>query len=161
MSNLGLERVLGGNRLALHRTQVGDRYVVEAMRAGGFNVGGEQSGHIILSDHATTGDGLIAALHVLAEVVEAGKPASEVLHLFDPLPQLLRNIRYAGGAPLEQEGVKAAIAEAEARLNGTGRLVIRRSGTEPVIRVMAEGEDEALVADVVGGICDAFAGAAT
>jgi len=160
MSNLGLERFLGGHGLALHRTQVGDRYVVEAMRAGGFNVGGEQSGHIILSDYATTGDGLIAALHVLAELVESGKPANELLHLFDPLPQLLRNVRYAGGAPLDKESVKAAIAAAETRLDGAGRLVIRRSGTEPLIRVMAEGEDEGLVADVVESICDAVRHAA-
>jgi phosphoglucosamine mutase len=155
MSNLGLERFLGGHGLRLHRTQVGDRYVVEAMRADGFNVGGEQSGHIIMTDHATTGDGLIAALQVLAELVESGRPASELLRLFDPFPQLLKNVRFTGGAPLENDRVKAVIADAEARLNSTGRLVIRKSGTEPLIRVMAEGEDEALVGAVVDEICEA------
>ncbi len=160
MSNLGLERFLEGQGLVLHRTQVGDRYVVEAMRAGDFNVGGEQSGHIILSDHATTGDGLVAALQVLAELVESGRPASELLRQFDPLPQLLRNVRFAGGQPLDAVTVKQAIAEGEARLNGTGRLVIRKSGTEPLIRVMAEGEDEALVGAVVDDICKAVQRAA-
>ncbi|PTQ10286.1 phosphoglucosamine mutase [Sphingomonas oleivorans] len=160
MSNLGLERFLGGQGLQLIRTAVGDRYVVEAMRAGGYNVGGEQSGHIILTDHATTGDGLIAALQVLAELVESGRPASELLHQFDPLPQLLKNVRFAGGQPLEDEKVKAAIADAEAKLNGTGRLVIRKSGTEPLIRVMAEGEDEQLVGAVVDEICAAVKRAA-
>jgi len=160
MSNLGLERFLSGHGLKLHRTQVGDRYVVEAMRSGGFNVGGEQSGHIILADHATTGDGLIAALQVLAALVEAGKPASELLKLFDPLPQLLKNVRYAGGKPLENDKVKAAIADAEARLDGSGRLLIRKSGTEPLIRVMAEGEDEALIGAVVDRICEAVKAAA-
>jgi phosphoglucosamine mutase len=160
MSNLGLERYVGSLGLQLHRTQVGDRYVVEAMRHGGFNVGGEQSGHIILSDHATTGDGLIAALQVLAELVESGQPAHKLLHLFDPLPQLLKNVRFAGGAPLDQDNVKSAIADAEAKLNGTGRLVIRKSGTEPLIRVMAEGEDERLVAQVVDSICEAVKKAA-
>jgi phosphoglucosamine mutase len=160
MSNLGLERFLAGQGIALHRTQVGDRYVVEAMRAGGFNVGGEQSGHIIMTDHATTGDGLVAALQVLAGLVEAGKPASELLHLFDPLPQVLKNVRFSGGAPLEDAKVKAAIAEAEARIDGTGRLLIRKSGTEPLIRVMAEGEDETLVARVVDDICEAVKAAA-
>jgi phosphoglucosamine mutase len=155
MSNLGLERCLQAEGLALHRTKVGDRYVVEAMRAGGFNVGGEQSGHIILSDHGTTGDGLVAALQVLAQLVESGKPASELLHQFDPLPQILRNVRFAGGQPLESAEVKAAITDAEARLNGTGRLVIRKSGTEPLIRVMAEGEDATLVDAVVEDICRA------
>jgi len=160
MSNLGLERFLSGHGLKLHRTQVGDRYVVEAMRSGGFNVGGEQSGHIILADHATTGDGLIAALQVLAALVEAGKPASELLKLFDPLPQLLKNVRYAGGKPLENDKVKAAIADAEARLDGSGRLLIRKSGTEPLIRVMAEGEDETLIGAVVDQICEAVKAAA-
>jgi phosphoglucosamine mutase len=155
MSNLGLERFLTGKGIALHRTQVGDRYVVEAMRAGGFNVGGEQSGHIILTDHATTGDGLIAALQVLAELVESGKPSSELLRQFEPLPQLLKNVRFAGGKPLDDARVKAVIADGEARLNGTGRLLIRKSGTEPLIRVMAEGEDEVLVGAVVDDICDA------
>ena len=160
MSNLGLERYLGGRGLSLHRTQVGDRYVVEAMRAEGFNIGGEQSGHIIMSDHATTGDGLIAALQVLAQLVASGKPASELLHQFDPLPQLLKNVRFAGGEPLKNEKVIAAIADAEARLNGTGRPVIRKSGTEPLIRVMAEGEDKKLVETMVDQICDAVRKAA-
>lgn len=155
MSNLGLERFLEGQGLVLDRTAVGDRYVLEAMRAKGYNVGGEQSGHIILSDYGTTGDGLVAGLQVLAELVLAGKPASEVLNLFEPLPQLLRNVRFAGGTPLEAHGVRAAIAEGEGRLNGRGRLVIRKSGTEPLIRVMAEGDDEALVAEVVDSICAA------
>jgi phosphoglucosamine mutase len=160
MSNLGLERFLWGRGIALHRTPVGDRHVVEAMRAGGYNVGGEQSGHIVLADHATTGDGLIAALQVLAELVIRKQPAHEMLHLFDPLPQLLKNVRFAGGQPLEDEGVKATIAEAEQALHGTGRLVIRKSGTEPLIRVMAEGEDATLVGDVVDRICDAVRKAA-
>jgi phosphoglucosamine mutase len=155
MSNLGLERYLDGQGLKLERTKVGDRHVLEAMRAKGYNVGGEQSGHIILSDYATTGDGLVAGLQVLAELVIAGRPASEVLRLFDPLPQLLKNVRFAGGRPLDQEKVKQAIARGEARLSGTGRLVIRKSGTEPLIRVMAEGEDESLVAEVVDTICEA------
>jgi phosphoglucosamine mutase len=155
MSNLGLERFLATNGLDLVRTKVGDRYVLEAMRERGFNVGGEQSGHIILSDHSTTGDGLIAALQVLACLVEDGRPASELLHQFDPLPQLLKNVRFEGGAPLETEGVKSAIASAERRLQGVGRLVIRKSGTEPLIRVMAEGEDEAMVEEVVESICEA------
>src|SRR5438270_634768 len=155
MSNLGLERFLETNGLSLFRTQVGDRYVLEAMRERGFNVGGEQSGHIILSDYATTGDGLVAALQVLASLVEDGRPASEILHQFDPLPQLLKNVRFGGGAPLEKESDKSAIASAEKRLEGTGRLVIRKSGTEPLIRVMAEGEDEALVEEVVDSICEA------
>jgi phosphoglucosamine mutase len=155
MSNLGLERFLQAQGIALVRAAVGDRYVLEKMRAAGFNVGGEQSGHIILTDYATTGDGLVAALQVLAELVRAGRPASEVLNLFAPLPQLLKNVRFAGGAPLEAEGVRRAIADAEARLAGTGRLLIRKSGTEPVIRVMAEGEDEALVAEVVDSVCEA------
>jgi phosphoglucosamine mutase len=160
MSNLGLERFLWGQGIALHRTPVGDRYVVEAMRAGGYNVGGEQSGHIVLADHATTGDGLIAALQVLAELVVRQQPAHQVLHLFDPLPQLLKNVRFSGGQPLEDKAVKAAIADAEKELSGTGRLVIRKSGTEPLIRVMAEGEDEALVDKVVDSICAAVRKAA-
>ncbi|MBX3562505.1 MAG: phosphoglucosamine mutase [Sphingomonas sp.] len=159
MSNLGLERYLAGQGLKLERTKVGDRYVLERMRAGGFNVGGEQSGHIILADHGTTGDGLVAGLQVLAELIQAGRPASAVLNLFEPLPQLLKNVRFAGGAPLETTGVKAAIAEGEARLDGRGRLVIRKSGTEPLIRVMAEGDDEALVAEVVDTICAAVSAA--
>ncbi len=153
MSNLGLERFLNDLGVGLERTPVGDRYVVERMRAGGFNVGGEQSGHIVLTDFATTGDGLIAALQVLAVVVEAGRPASEVTRLFVPLPQLLRNVRFNGGQPLEDDRVRAAIRDGESRLGKAGRLVIRKSGTEPLIRVMAEGEDEALIDAVVGDIC--------
>ncbi|WP_300536515.1 phosphoglucosamine mutase [Sphingosinicella sp.] len=160
MSNLGLERYLGGLGLALERAKVGDRYVLEAMRAKGFNVGGEQSGHIILSDYSTTGDGLVAALQVLAVLVEDGRPASEVLTLFEPLPQLLKNERFNGGQPLDTDSVKGVIAAAEARLSGTGRLVIRKSGTEPLIRVMAEGEDMGLVERVVDEICEAVAKAA-
>ena len=160
MSNLGLERFLWGQGISLHRTPVGDRYVVEAMRAGGYNIGGEQSGHIVLSDHATTGDGLIAALQVLAALVESGKPAHELLKLFDPLPQLLKNVRFTGGQPLDDDKVKSVIAEAERELDGKGRLVIRKSGTEPLIRVMAEGEDEAQVNAVVDRICDAVRKAA-
>ena len=160
MSNLGLERFLGGQGIGLTRTKVGDRHVLEEMKRGGFNVGGEQSGHIILSDYATTGDGLVAALQVLACLVEEERPASEMLRQFEPLPQLLKNVRFSGGQPLETSPVKAAIADAEARLSGTGRLVIRKSGTEPLIRVMAEGEDQALVTEVVDQICDAVRAAA-
>ncbi|SOB79387.1 phosphoglucosamine mutase [Sphingomonas guangdongensis] len=160
MSNLGLERHLRSLGLDLVRTKVGDRYVLEQMRSTGYNLGGEQSGHIILSDYATTGDGLVAALQVLAEVVRAGRPASEVLHRFDPVPQLLRNVRFAGGRPLDDAGVQAVIADAEAQLDGRGRLVIRPSGTEPVIRVMAEGDDAAQVEAVVARICDSVQAAA-
>lgn len=160
MSNLGLERHLGAQGLHLIRTAVGDRYVLEAMRAKAYNVGGEQSGHIILSDYATTGDGLVAALQVLAELKRAGAPASEVLHKFDPLPQLLKNVRFSGGKPLEDAGVKDVIAAAEVELAGNGRLVIRPSGTEPVIRVMAEGDDAKQVDAVVNRICDAVRKAA-
>ncbi|MDQ2892773.1 MAG: phosphoglucosamine mutase [Pseudomonadota bacterium] len=155
MSNLGLERHLSAQGLGLIRTKVGDRHVLEKMRTSGYNVGGEQSGHIILSDYATTGDGLVAALQILAELKRAGAPASEVLHRFEPLPQLLRNVRFKGGKPLEDAAVKAVIAGAEAELEGIGRLVIRPSGTEPVIRVMAEGDDAAQVEAVVTRICDA------
>jgi phosphoglucosamine mutase len=160
MSNLGLERTLAAEGLSLERAAVGDRYVLERMRQGGFNVGGEQSGHMILSDYATTGDGLVAALQVLAELVRQDRPASEVLTQFEPVPQLLKNVRFSGGKPLEAAKVKAVIAEAEAELNGTGRLVIRPSGTEPVIRVMAEGDDAAQVTRVVDAICDAVKEAA-
>jgi phosphoglucosamine mutase len=160
MSNLGLEKHLARSGLKLERTQVGDRYVVERMRAGGFNVGGEQSGHIILADYNTTGDGLIAALEVLACVVRAGKPVSEVGRMFRPYPQLLRNVRFNGTQPLEDASVKKIIAAGETRLGGGGRLVIRKSGTEPLIRVMAEGEDEALVGQVVAEICGAIEKAA-
>ncbi|MDZ7588786.1 MAG: phosphoglucosamine mutase [Parasphingorhabdus sp.] len=153
MSNLGLERYLASQNLGLVRAKVGDRYVLEEMKRGGFNVGGEQSGHMILLDHATTGDGTIAALQVLGELVESGKPASELMHLFDPVPQLLRNVRYKDGKPLENDKVQAVIAEAEAELADNGRLVIRASGTEPLIRVMAEGDDEAQVHAVVDRIC--------
>ncbi|NQU62336.1 MAG: phosphoglucosamine mutase [Rhodospirillales bacterium] len=152
MSNLGLEKFLTGLDLELIRTQVGDRYVVERMRKGGYNLGGEQSGHIILSDYSTTGDGLIAALQVLAVVVATGKPASEVCRVFEPLPQVLRNVTFNGGKPLDDKAVKKAIKDGEGRLAGAGRLLIRPSGTEPVIRVMAEGEDEALINAVVGDI---------
>jgi len=155
MSNLGLERHLSAQGLGLVRTKVGDRYVLEKMRGSGYNVGGEQSGHIILSDYATTGDGLVAALQVLAEIVRAGAPASEVLHRFEPLPQLLKNVRFAGGKPLEDPRVQDVIAAAEAELKGRGRLVIRASGTEPVIRVMAEGDDKGQVEAVVDRVCDA------
>ena len=157
MSNLGLERYLGGEGLKLERTQVGDRYVLETMRNKGFNVGGEQSGHIIMTDYGTTGDGLVAGLQVLAELVVADRPASEMLDLFEPLPQLLRNVRFEGSSPLISETVKAAIAAGEARLGTSGRLVIRKSGTEPLIRVMAEGEDDKLVTEVVEAICEAVA----
>lgn len=160
MSNLGLERHLSAQGLGLVRTNVGDRYVLEKMRASGYNVGGEQSGHIILSDYATTGDGLVAALQVLAEVVRAGAPASEVLRRFEPLPQLLKNVRYSGTQPLENATVKAVIAEAESELEGRGRLLIRKSGTEPLIRVMAEGEDKAQVETVVDRIVAAVKAAA-
>ena len=161
MSNLGLERKLGEAGLALHRTKVGDRYVLEEMRARGCNIGGEQSGHIILADHATTGDGLVAGLQVLAALVAAKRPASELLRQFEPLPQLLKNVRFNGGVePLEADTVRKRIAAAEAELEGKGRLVIRKSGTEPLIRVMAEGDDPALVERVVDDICEAVQSAA-
>lgn len=160
MSNLGLERYLASRHLELVRAKVGDRYVLEEMRARGMNVGGEQSGHMILLDHATTGDGTIAALRVLAELVDSGKKASELLHLFDPVPQLLRNVRYSGGKPLDNANVQSVIADAERELSGTGRLVIRPSGTEPVIRVMAEGDDAKQVRAIVDRICQAVEEAA-
>ncbi|MBV1934547.1 MAG: phosphoglucosamine mutase, partial [Parvibaculaceae bacterium] len=156
MSNLGLERFLNDIDLGLERTQVGDRYVVEAMRAKGFNVGGEQSGHIVLSDFSTTGDGLIAALQVMSVLKSTDMPASEVCNLFEPVPQLLKNIRFSGGAPLEDAHVKDAIAEGESRLKGGGRLLVRKSGTEPLIRVMGEGDDAQLVTDVVDDIISAI-----
>ena len=160
MSNLGLERFLGEQKLSLARTKVGDRYVVEHMRANGFNVGGEQSGHIVLSDFSTTGDGLLAALQVLAEVKRQDRPVSEVCSLFTPLPQLLKNVKFKAGTPLQDPHVRQSIAEAEARLGNSGRLVIRPSGTEPVIRVMAEGDDESLVKAIVDELCGAIAKAA-
>src|SRR3954452_5152253 len=161
MSNLGLERKLGESGLSLRRTTVGDRYVLEEMRAKGCNVGGEQSGHIILSDHATTGDGLVAGLQVLAALVDAGAPASALLRQFEPLPQLLKNVRFSAGAePLEADSVRKRIAAAEAELEGRGRLVIRKSGTEPLIRVMAEGDDSAMIDRVVDDICEAVRTAA-
>jgi phosphoglucosamine mutase len=160
MSNFGLERYLGEQGIGLHRTAVGDRYVVEKMLSAGCNVGGEQSGHIILSDYATTGDGLIAALQVMARIVDTGKRTSEVCGLFTPVPQLLRNVRYSDGRPLETTRVKRAITAGEARLGSAGRLVIRASGTEPVIRVMAQGEDEALLKSVVDDVCEAVLAAA-
>jgi phosphoglucosamine mutase len=156
MSNLGLERFLAGQDIKLHRTAVGDRYVVEKMRSLGCNLGGEQSGHIILADYATTGDGLIAALQVLASIVETGRPASEICRLFTPVPQHSSSVRHGQVLPLGRRIVKEAIAGGEARLGNAGRLVVRPSGTEPVIRVMAEGEDEELVAAVVEDICAAI-----
>jgi phosphoglucosamine mutase len=160
MSNLGLERLLAREGIDLIRTKVGDRYVLEEMKARGCNVGGEQSGHMILTDYATTGDGTVAGLQVLAALIESGRPASELLRQFEPVPQLLKNVRFAGGKPLEAQSVKAVIAQAERELDGIGRLVIRPSGTEPVIRVMAEGDDAAQVRQVVERICEAVESAA-
>jgi phosphoglucosamine mutase len=164
MSNLGLERYLRAKGLKLLRTKVGDRYVVEQMRSGNYNLGGEQSGHIIMGQHATTGDGIIAALQVLAALVEGGKSASETLRLFRPVPQLLRNVKLTGGASadavLELKNVQQAIAAGEQRLTGRGRLVIRKSGTEAVIRIMAEGDDAKEVDAIVNGLVDTIAGAA-
>lgn len=158
MSNLGLEHYLSSLGLTLQRTQVGDRYVVERMRAGGYNVGGEQSGHIVLSDHATTGDGLVAALQILAVLVETGRPAGVALRCFEPLPQVLRNVRLNPGdsadAVLSEASVVRAVSSAEAVLGNSGRVLIRKSGTEPLIRVMAEGEDEGKVATAVNSIVD-------
>lgn len=160
MSNLGLDRFLQSRGLRLERTAVGDRYVVERMRAGGFNLGGEQSGHIVMTDFATTGDGLIAGLQFLAAMAETGQKASALVRQFETVPQMLRNVRYgAGQEPLNTAAVQAVIQDAEARLSGKGRLLIRKSGTEPLIRVMAECEDEGLLADVVGGILTAVEGA--
>ena len=161
MSNLGLERRLGAEGLSLERTKVGDRYVLERMRSGAFNVGGEQSGHMILSDYATTGDGTIAALQVLGAMIDSGKAASAFLNQFEAVPQLLKNVRYAKGkTPLDADSVKNAIADGERELGASGRIVIRPSGTEPVIRVMAEGDNADMVTNVVDRICDAVEKAA-
>ncbi|UYO48569.1 phosphoglucosamine mutase [Rhodopseudomonas palustris] len=160
MSNLGLERFLAGEGIALLRTPVGDRYVLEQMLKEGYNVGGESSGHIILSDFNTTGDGFVAALQVLAMVQKLGRPVSEVCHRFDPLPQILKNVRYRSGRPLDDSGVISAIQDGEKRLNGHGRLLIRPSGTEPVIRVMGEGDNHDVVEEVVDSIVDALGNAA-
>jgi phosphoglucosamine mutase len=160
MSNLGLERFLAGRGLALHRTRVGDRYVVEKMRADGLNLGGEQSGHVVLADYGTTGDGLVAALQLLAVLVDHGGPASAVTRVFQALPQRLKSVRFAGASPLQAPAVRAAIAEAEVALGVSGRLLIRASGTEPVIRVMAEGEDAGLVDRLVDALCERIRDAA-
>ena len=161
MSNLGLERFMKGRGLILERTAVGDRAVMEKMRAGRFNVGGEQSGHVILSDFSTTGDGLIAALQVLAVLVQTGKPMSALARQFEPVPQVMQNVKFAkGGKPLDSDNVKAAIIAAEAKLNGSGRVLVRASGTEPLIRVMAEGDDRALVEQLVSEIAGAVKAAA-
>lgn len=155
MSNLGLEKHLESLGLTLERTKVGDRYVVERMREGGFNLGGEQSGHIVMSDYSTTGDGLMAALQVLAVMVETRNPLSELAHVFDKVPQKLVNVRYKDGDPLEADSVKAAIKDAEIRLGKTGRLVIRKSGTEPLVRVMAEADDADLMDEVIETVASA------
>jgi phosphoglucosamine mutase len=157
MANLGLERHLAGLGLSLARTPVGDRYVLEYMRERGFNVGGEPSGHVILSDYTTTGDGLVTALQVLAVLKNQGRPVSQVCHRFAPLPQVMKNVRYRAGKPLEHARVRSAIAAAEQRLDGQGRLVVRPSGTEPVIRIMGEGDDRGLIEEVVDGIVEALA----
>jgi phosphoglucosamine mutase len=154
MSNLGLERFMQAMQLRLHRTKVGDRYVVEHMRANGLNIGGEQSGHVVLSDFGTTGDGLVSALQVLSAMKLMQRPVSEICRQFEPVPQLLKNVRLNGGQPLQQAKVKTAIVDAEQRLGANGRLVIRPSGTEPLIRVMAEGDDQALVETVVNELVD-------
>jgi phosphoglucosamine mutase len=156
MSNAGLDHFLGGLNLKLARAAVGDRYVLEEMHKGNFNVGGEQSGHIILSDFATTGDGLVAALQVLAVLAQEGKPASEAAHLFNPLPQILENVRFKKGSPLDDARVQSSIKDGNAKLGASGRILVRKSGTEPLIRVMAEGEDEKLVRAVVRQIASAI-----
>jgi phosphoglucosamine mutase len=160
MSNLGLERFLAGRGLTMQRTKVGDRYVAARMRELGMNLGGEQSGHVILSDFATTGDGLLAALQVLAVIVQQERSTGEVCRVFTPMPQLLKNVRFDGPSPLGKEHIRHAIAAAEAKLNGSGRVLIRESGTEPLIRVMAEGEDEALIGRMVDELCETIARAA-
>jgi phosphoglucosamine mutase len=159
MSNLGLERYLGGIGLSLARTAVGDRYVLEHMRQHGYNVGGEQSGHIILSDYVTTGDGLVAALQVMALVKKRGRPVSEVCHRFEPVPQILKNVRLEGGRKLREDRIETAAAAARERLGTSGRLVIRLSGTEPVVRVMGEGDNFDLVEAVVDDVCEALSAA--
>lgn len=157
MSNLGLERHLKDKGLRLERTAVGDRYVVEAMRKGGYNLGGEQSGHIVMTDHATTGDGLMAGLQFLAAMVESGQLASDLVNTFETVPQMLKNVRYAKGqAPLDVNAVKSVIADSELALIGKGRLLIRKSGTEPLIRVMVECEDSALLKTVVDAVVDSI-----
>ena len=160
MSNLGFERFLHARGLTLERTAVGDRYVMQRMREGGFNVGGEPSGHVILSDVATTGDGLFTALQVLAVMRATGEPLSRLGRQFEPVPQKLKNVRFAGGEPLKADAVQAAIAAAEGRLNGSGRVLVRPSGTEPLIRIMAEGDDERLVTQVIDDIASAVKTAA-
>ena len=160
MSNLGLEHCMAAKGLTLAHTKVGDRYVVEHMRANGFNIGGEQSGHIIMSDYSTTGDGLLAALQVLAEVTRQKKPVSDVCNMFNALPQVLQNVKFKGGKPLDDIDVKSAIKDAESMLGKTGRLVIRPSGTEPLIRVMAEGQDESMVRKIVDQLCGVISKAA-
>jgi phosphoglucosamine mutase len=160
MSNAGLDRYLSGLGLNLARAAVGDRYVLEEMHKGGFNVGGEQSGHVILSDFCTTGDGLVAALQILAVIAQEGRPASKVAHLYEPLPQILENVRFRKGSPLDDARVKSSIAAAKAKLGEGGRVLVRKSGTEPLIRVMAEGEDERTVRDVVRAIAGAIEEAA-
>jgi phosphoglucosamine mutase len=156
MSNAGLERYLGSLGLKLARAPVGDRYVIARMWDEGFNVGGEQSGHIILRDFCTTGDGIIAALQVLGVLAQEKRPASEASHMFEPLPQIIENVRYRNGSPLSDARVKERIKDCEARMNGTGRILVRKSGTEPVIRVMAEGDDEKLVRSVVSEVVAAL-----
>jgi phosphoglucosamine mutase len=160
MSNLGLERFLETQGIELLRTAVGDRYVLEQMLTQGYNLGGEPSGHIILSDYTTTGDGFVAALQVLAVVQRHGRPVSEVCHRFEALPQILKNVRYRAGKPLDDVEVKSAISAGEKRLNGHGRLLVRSSGTEPVIRVMGEGDDRIMVEEIVDTIVSALGQAA-
>ena len=160
MSNLGLERHLAGLGLALERTAVGDRHVIERMREGGYNLGGEQSGHLILADYSTTGDGLVSAIKLLGAIQSLDKPVSDICRRFEPLPQVLRNVRFGGGRPLENAAVAKVIREATARLGSRGRLVVRPSGTEPLIRVMGEAEDKDLVDSLVGDVCNAVAQAA-
>jgi len=156
MSNAGLERYLTSLDLKLVRASVGDRYVIEEMKKGGYNVGGEQSGHIVLNDFCTTGDGLIAGLQVLAAIAKEGKPASAACHLFEPLPQVLKNVRFKTGAPLEDDKVKTVIEGCRSKLSGSGRILVRKSGTEPLIRIMAEGDDEKVITGIVGEIAKAI-----